>query len=157
MSDVKPIPDGCTGIIPHLVCGDASRAISFYQVAFGAEELSRSPAPDGRRIMHASLRIGEQVLYLNDDFPEWSGGPRDPRSLGGSPVVLHQFVTDVDAAVARAEKAGAKVVMAAMDMFWGDRYAVVEDPEGHQWSLATHIRDATPEEIAEAAKKAFGG
>jgi len=157
VSDVKPIPEGCEGIIPHLTCSDAAKTLEFLKNAFGAEEISRSPAPDGKRLMHASVRIGNQMVYLNDDFPEMSGAPRDPKSLGGTPVTFHQFVTDVDAAMARAEKAGATVIMPAADMFWGDRYGVVAGPDGHLWSLATHTKDMTPEEMAEAAKQAFGG
>ncbi|MBP6902446.1 MAG: VOC family protein [Burkholderiaceae bacterium] len=146
-SPVKPIPDGFHAVTPHLVCQGAAAALDFYARAFGAEELSRLPGPDGR-LMHASMRIADSVLMLNDEFPEM--GCVGPQALTASPVVLHLYVRDVDAAIARAEAAGAKVTMPATDMFWGDRYGQVRDPFGHQWSLATHLRDVTPEQMREA-------
>jgi uncharacterized glyoxalase superfamily protein PhnB len=153
-----PIPEGCEGLIPHLVVKGAGEAIEFYKKAFGAEELHRSPAPDGSRLMHAALAIGGRTLYLCDDFPEYCDGKeRNPSALGGTPVTIHQYVRDTDAAIARAEKAGATVTMPAQDMFWGDRYGVVRDPYGHSWSFATHVKDVTPEEMEEAASRAFGG
>jgi len=152
----KAIPDDVRGIIPHLVVGDGARAIEFYKVAFGAEEVSRMPAPDGR-LLHAMLRIGDACVYLCDDFPEMCGGmSRDPQKLGASPVVIHRYVEDCDAAVKRAADAGATVTMAPEDMFWGDRFGTVQDPFGHTWSFATHVRDLTPEEIMEAGRAAFG-
>lgn len=152
----NPIPEGCEGLIPHLVVKGASDAIEFYKKAFGADELSRSPAPDGERLMHASLAIGGRPVFLCDDFPEYCGGQsRNPGALGATPVTIHQYVRDTDAAMARAEKAGAKVTMPAADMFWGDRYGVVEDPFGHSWSFATHLKDMTPEEMDKAAAEMF--
>ena len=154
----NPIPPGSEGLIPHLVVKGAAEAVEFYKKAFGAEGLRRSPGPDGERLMHAELQVGRARLYLCDDFPEFCGGKeRNPLALGGSPVVLHQYVKDVDAAIAKAEKAGATVTMPAQDMFWGDRYGTVLDPYGHTWSFATHVSDPTPEEMAAAAAKAFGG
>ena len=152
----QAIPQGSEGIIPHLVVSNAAKAIDFYKQAFGAEEICRIPTPDGQKIMHAQVLIGGRPVYLCDDFPEYCGGKsRTPESLGATPVTIHQYVTDCDAAISRAERAGAKVTMPAEDMFWGDRYGTVTDPFGHSWSFATHIRDATPEEMAEAAKTAF--
>jgi PhnB protein len=152
----QPIPKGHEGLIPHLVCDRCADAIEFYKQAFGAEEISRMPAPDGVKLMHAEIRIGGRPVYLCDDFPEHCGGvSRSPRSLGATPVTIHQFVPDCDAAVRRAEQAGAKVELAPQDMFWGDRYAVVTDPFGHSWSLATHVSDPTPEEMAAAAEAMF--
>lgn len=145
------IPAGMTGILPHLVCAGAADAIGFYQRAFGAVEMMRLPAPDGR-LMHASVRIGEAVVMLVDEMPEY--GALGPKQLKGSPVTLHRFVPDVDAAMAKAVAAGATVVMPAADQFWGDRYGIVEDPFGHRWSLATHLRDLTPEQILQAAASA---
>jgi PhnB protein len=157
-SRTSPIPSGMEGIIPHLTCDACEKALEFYKKAFGAEELYRMPAPDGKRIMHAAITIGGRPIYLADDFPEYSGGKgRSPKALGGSAVTLHQYVADCDAAIKRAEQAGATVTMPAADMFWGDRYGVVTDPFGHSWSLATHISDPTPDEMAAAAAKAFGG
>jgi uncharacterized glyoxalase superfamily protein PhnB len=138
--------------IPHLCCAGAAEAIEFYRKAFGAVELTRLPGPGGR-LMHAMLKIGGSMLMLNDEFPEMGGF--GPKSLKGSPVTVHRYVVDVDAAVAQAVAAGAKVIMPLADMFWGDRYAVLEDPFGHRWSLATHLRDLTTKEI-EAAMGALG-
>jgi PhnB protein len=152
----SPIPAGSEGLIPHLVCDPCADAIEFYKKAFGAEEVCRMPAPDGGRIMHAEIRIGGRPLFLADDFPEYCDGKSSsPKALGGTPVTIHQYVEDCDAAIRRAADAGATVVMPAEDMFWGDRYGVVLDPFGHKWSLATHVSDLTPEEMAEAARAAF--
>lgn len=152
----NPIPTGSEGLIPHLVVNGAAEAMDFYKKAFGAEEISRAPAPDGKRLMHAAMTIGGRPFYLCDDFPEYCGGQsRNPVALKGTPVTIHQYVRDVDAAVAKAEKAGAKVTMPAQDMFWGDRYAVTEDPFGHSWSFATHIKDMTPSEMEAEASKFF--
>jgi PhnB protein len=126
------------GLVPHLVIDGAAKAIEFYSKAFGATEMFRMPAQDGKRIMHAELKIDEGTLYLADDFPEYCGGAsRAPK--GPTPVTLHQYMADVDASTKRAEAAGAKVVMPPTDMFWGDRYAQVQDPFGHSWSLATPL------------------
>lgn len=152
----NPIPKGAEGIICHLVVNDCAKAMDFYQKAFGAEEIMRMPGPDGR-IMHAEMKLGDQLLYLADDFPEFTGGrSRAPASLGGTPITIHRYVTDCDAAIKKAEGAGATIAMPAQDMFWGDRYGTIVDPFGHMWSFATHVRDMTPEEMDEAAKKAFG-
>jgi uncharacterized glyoxalase superfamily protein PhnB len=151
----KAIPEGHEGLIPHLVCSPCAEAIEFYKKAFGAEEVNRAPSPDGR-IMHAAIKIGRHFVYLVDDFPEYCGGKsQTATALGGTPVTIHRFVEDCDAAIARAEKAGATVTMPAADMFWGDRYGVVTDPFGHNWSLATHQKDLTPAEIAEGMQAAF--
>jgi PhnB protein len=151
-----PIPPGHEGLIPHLVCDPCAAAIEFYKKAFGAQELNRAPAPDGRRIVHAALRIGGGVVFLVDDFPEFSGGKASsPKALNGTPVTIHRYVEDCDAAIKRAADAGATVQMPPDDMFWGDRYGVVTDPFGHSWSFATHIRDLTPAEIEAGMKEAF--
>lgn len=155
---VEPIPAGHEGLIPHLVCESCSEAIAFYSKAFGAEEISRAPAPDGSRIMHAAMRIGKNVFFLNDDFPEFCGGQsQSPKALGGTPVTIHRYVPDCDAAIKRAQDAGAMVIMPAMDMFWGDRYGMVQDPFGHKWSIATHVKDLTPEEVMKGMNEAFAG
>jgi uncharacterized glyoxalase superfamily protein PhnB len=150
MPQIKPIPDGFHSLTPHLVCENASAAIDFYKAAFGATELSRLPGPDGK-LMHGSVRIGDSILMLTDEFPQYGG--LGPKMLKGSPVTLHLYVTDVDAAFAKAVAAGAKVKMPLADMFWGDRYGQVEDPFGHFWALAMHIRDTTPDEMQAAMKK----
>ncbi len=108
------------------------------------------PGPDGR-LMHALIRIGGSTVMLVDEMPEW--GALSPKSLKGSPVTIHLYVDDVDAVVARAVKAGAKVTMPVADMFWGDRYGKLEDPFGHHWSVGTHVRDVTPEEAERAMKE----
>jgi len=144
---VKPIPDGMHALTPHLICADAAAAIDFYKAAFGAVELVRLPGPQGK-LMHGSVRIGDSTLMLVDEAPEWN--MLGPKSLKGSPVTIHLYVTDVDATVAQAVAAGAKITMPIADMFWGDRYGTLEDPFGHRWSVATHTRDTTPEEMRQA-------
>lgn len=157
MSNVNPIPEGCNCIIAHLVVDGCAEAIEFYKKAFGAVEITRMPAPDGR-LMHAAIKIGSQNVYLADDFPEYCGGQaRHPKALGASPITLTRYVKDCDAAMDRAAKAGATVTMPAADMFWGDRYGVINDPFGHTWAFCTHQKDMTPEEMVEASKAMFGG
>lgn len=152
----QPIPPGHDGIIPHLVCEPCTDAIEFYKKAFGAEEVYSMHAPDGRRVMHASLRIGKNYVYVVDDFPEFCGGKSmTPKALQGTPVTIHQYVEDCDAAIKRAVAAGATETMPASDMFWGDRYGMVTDPFGHCWSFATHIKDLTLEEMREGMNAAF--
>ncbi len=149
----KAIPEGMRTVTPHLICAGASEAIEFYKKAFGAIELSRMPGADGK-VMHASIRIGDSVIMLNDEMPEW--GTLGPKSLKGSPITIHLYVKDADAVFEQAVGAGAKVTMPIADMFWGDRYGKVEDPFGHQWSIGTHVRDVAPEEMAEAMEKMNG-
>lgn len=148
---VDPIPKGMHTVTPHLVCDGASDAIEFYKKAFGATEMMRVPAPNGR-LMHGAVRIGDSIVMLVDENPEW--GALGPVALKGSPVTIHLQVEDADALFDRAVKAGATIVMPIDDAFWGDRYGIVKDPFGHQWSIATHVRDLTPEEIMEASKDA---
>jgi uncharacterized glyoxalase superfamily protein PhnB len=147
---VTPIPDGMHSLTPHLVCAGAAEAIEFYKAAFGAVEVMRLPGPQGK-LIHAMVRIGDSPLMLVDEMPEW--GALGPKALKGSPVTIHLAVEDVDAAVARAVKAGARITMPVADMFWGDRYGQLEDPFGHHWSVATHLRDLSPEEILQAMSK----
>ena len=146
-SAVKPIPEGMHSLTPHLVCAGAADAIEFYKRAFNAVELGRMPGPDGK-LMHAMVKIGDSTLMLVDEFPQF--GSVGPKALKGSPVTIHLYVEDADATVKQAESAGAKVTMPVADMFWGDRYGRLEDPFGHQWSVATHTRDVTPEEMKQA-------
>lgn len=143
-STVKPIPDGMHTITPHIVCDGAANAIEFYKQAFGAVEQMRLPGPDGR-LMHAAVQIGDSKLMLVDANPEW--GCFCPKSLKGTAVTIHLSVKNVDEVFAQATAAGATVKMPVADMFWGDRYGILEDPFGHSWSVATHVRDLTPEEI----------
>ena len=143
-------------LTPHIVCAGAADAIDFYKRAFGAEELMRVPGEDGK-LMHAALSIDGAMLMLVDENREW--GIQSPLSLGGSPVTLHLSVPDADAAIARAEAAGATVVMAAHDAFWGDRYGLVKDPFGHSWSVAHPLRDTamSEDELRAAARDAMCG
>lgn len=145
----QPIPEGQEGLIPHLVCDPCSEAIEFYKKAFGAEELGRVEQPGTGKIMHAAMRIDGRVLFLVDDFPEFcsDGKSNSPKALGGTPVTIHRYVKDCDAAVKQAERAGATVQAPPEDMFWGDRYAVIVDPFGHNWSLGTHIREVSQDEL----------
>jgi PhnB protein len=153
---VQPIPAGCENLIPHLICSPCTEAIEFYKKAFGAEEVCRIPAPDKHRIMHAEVRIGKNMVFLNDDFPEHCGGKASTATaLKGTPVMIHHYVENCDAAIKRALDAGATVVMPAADMFWGDRYGMVTDPFGHKWTFATHVKDMTTAEMQAAMDCAF--
>jgi len=147
---VKPVEDGMHTVTPHLVCAGAGDAIEFYVRAFGAEEMMRLPTPDGK-IVHASLRIGDSIVMLMEESPEWQA--RGPKMLHGTPVTIHLAVDDVDSWYARAIAAGATARMAPSDMFWGDRYGVLEDPFGHQWSIATHVRDVPMEQLQQAMQQ----
>jgi len=150
---VKSVPEWMHTVTPYLTCVGASDAIEFYNKAFNAVEMSRIPGPQGK-LMHACIRIGDSVVMLDDEFPEW--GSFGPKALKGSPVTIHLQVEDVDAVFERAVRVGAKITMPLDDMFWGDRYGKLEDPFGHHWSVATHIRDMSPEEIQQAAQKGCG-
>jgi PhnB protein len=147
---VKAIPQGMHSVTPHLVCAGAAEAIEFYKSAFGAVEDARLPGAQGK-IMHALIRIGDSAVMLAEEMPEW--GVLGPKSLKGTPVTIHLYVDDTDNFVARAEKAGAKITMPVADMFWGDRYGVLEDPFGHRWSVGTHTRDVTMDEMQQAMQK----
>lgn len=151
----QPLPEGMHTITPHLVCEGAAAAMAYYQQAFNAVETWRLPGPDGK-IMHANMRIGDSTIMLVDDFPEH--GSKGPKALKGSPVTLHLYVADVDAAYAQAIAAGGEAKMPPQDMFWGDRYGILIDPFGHSWALATHKQDLTTEEITRAmAQQPPGG
>lgn len=149
---VKPIPEGFRSITPHLVVRNADQAIAFYKRAFGAKELHRMPSPDGE-ILHAQIKIGDSILMLCDEFPEWN--TLGPQSLGGSSVGIHIYVKDADALFKRAVTAGATIKMPLEDTFWGDRYGKITDPFGHEWSIATRKRKLTPKEIQKAAQAYF--
>jgi PhnB protein len=143
------------GIIPHLTIRNAAAAIEFYKSALGFEELMRLAAPDGR-IGHCTLKLGDQSIMLNDEFPDMgSGGCRSPRDLGGSSVTIHLYVADVDAVFAKAIAAGAKATLPVADMFWGDRYGKFTDPFGHHWGVATHKEDVSAEELKKRGDAMF--
>lgn len=141
--------DDLQAITPHLVCAGAADAIEFYKKAFGAVEKMRLAGRDGK-LMHGAIKIGNASVMLVDESPDW--GSFAPTSLNGTPVTIHLYVADVDAFIDRAVKAGATLRMAPADMFWGDRYGIIEDPFGHKWSIATHQRDMTADEIEQAMK-----
>lgn len=153
MAAASPIPPGFNTLTPHLVVRNAAEAIDFYKRAFGAEERFRMMGPDGKTVAHAEVTIGNSVLMLCDEYPQ--GTCRAPQSLGGSSVVLHVYVNDADALFKRACDAGATPTMPVQDTFWGDRYGRLRDPFGHEWSIATHVKDLTPEEIARGAEEFF--
>ena len=138
---------------PHLVVDDANAAIDFYVKAFGAVEVGRIPGPDGR-LIHGAVQIDGSTVMLADDFPEMSGGKSTtPKALGGTPVTVHLTVTDVETRFQQAVDAGATVVMPLADQFWGDRYGMVRDPFGHQWSLGQPVREVSYEEIQQAVSQ----
>jgi uncharacterized glyoxalase superfamily protein PhnB len=139
-------------IVAHIVVQGAERAVAFYAEAFGAEEVSRIPVPDGR-LMSVQLRMADGLLHLADEFPEM--GVLAPPSIGGSPVVLALEVGDADTVFARAVAAGAKVRQPLADMFWGDRHGQLEDPFGHRWNISQHLRDVPQAEIVVAAARLF--
>lgn len=135
-------------LVPHLVVDDAAAALDFYARAFGADEMARIPGPEGR-LIHAALQINGFMVFLNDDFPEFNDGKSStPTALGGTSVTIHLHGPDVEARFQRALDAGASVVAPLEDQFWGDRYGVVRDPFGHQWSLAETVREVDMSEIA---------
>ena len=141
---VKAIPEGYHTATPYLILEGASAALDFYKKAFGATEIMRMAQPDGK-VGHAEIRIGDSVIMLADEVPQM--GYRSPKSLGGSPVSLMLYVEEVDAVVARAVAAGAKLTLPVSDKFYGDRSGTIEDPFGHVWTLATHTEDVSPEEM----------
>ena len=151
---MKRVPDGFHRITAHLTVRDAATMIEFYKKAFGAIEKSRMPGPDGK-IMHAMLQIGDSILFLNDEFPEMGG--LSPLATKSTPVTLHLYVEDADKQYQQALTVGAEVVMPIADMFWGDRYGIIKDPSGHQWSIGSHMEDVTPQQMQERMMKACGG
>jgi PhnB protein len=154
VSPVKPIPDGYHSVTPYLCIRGAAAAIEFYKKAFGAKELMRMPAP-GDKIGHAEIQIGDSHVMLADEFPEM--GFLSPLSVGGSPVMMHLYVEDVDSTANKAVAAGAKVTKPVADQFYGDRSGQIQDPFGHNWYVSTHKEDVSPEEIQERSAKLFGG
>ena len=151
-TQVKTIPTGFHSITPMLTVREPDKAIDFYKRALGAEERFRMQRPDGK-VGHAELQIGTSVVMLGEASPEH--GCASPRTLGGSPVGFYLYVQDVDTAIKRAISAGGKETMPVQDMFWGDRMGSFDDPFGHKWSLATHVRDMSPEEMQREQEKAF--
>jgi PhnB protein len=147
-AQVKPIPDNYPQVVPYLCVGGASAAIEFYRKVFGATERMRMAEPDGR-LGHAELEIGTAVIMLSDEFPDL--GVRAPETVGGTSVTMHLYVEDVDDVFARAIDAGATALSAVENQFYGDRNGRFEDPFGHRWSVATHVEDVSPEDMARRA------
>ena len=148
----KPIPDGYHSVTPYLAVDGAEQAIDFYRRAFGATERGRMQSPDGK-IAHAELEIGDSVVMLSDSFPQFATKP--PTELGGTSASVMMYVEDVDAVVKQAVDAGATLEREVEDQFWGDRFGAVVDPFGHMWSIATHVEDVSPEEMAKRAEAAI--
>jgi PhnB protein len=149
---VKPVPDGYHTLTPFLTVRDAIKAIEFYKQAFGAEQRGVMKGPDGK-VMHAELKIGDSIIMLSDEFPDF--GAKSPESIGGSAMGLHIYLDGVDAAFERAVKAGAEVEMPVADQFWGDRYGKLKDPFGHKWSIGTHIKDLSMDEMKKGMDEAM--
>jgi PhnB protein len=150
---IKPIPDGYHTLTPYLVIADADKAIKFYKEVFGAIESTLLRAPDNK-VMHAEIKIGDSVLMLSDESPDWNA--LSPQTIGGTPVSIMLYVEDVDSVVNGAVTAGAELTMPVADQFWGDRMGAFTDPFGHKWSVATHVEDVSPEEIGKRTKALFG-
>jgi PhnB protein len=140
---VRAIPEGYHSISPSLTCKDAARAIDFYKSVLGATEVMRMPGPEGK-IMHAELKIGDSIIFVNDEFPGMAVAPA-PGAMPSSYLFL--YTEDVDSVYNRAVSMGSKVAMPLENMFWGDRYGKVVDPFGHQWGLAQHVEDVAPDEM----------
>ena len=155
MSTVQPIPSGYHTITPTIFVKGAAQAIDFYKQAFGAEEVCRHTTPDGSKIVHGELKIGDSPLFICDEFPEW--GALSPETLNGNSGAFYLYVENSDESFSRAVNAGATVIRAVEDTFWGDRVGAVGDPYGHKWNFSTHVRDVSPEEMAAASEKFFSG
>ena len=153
MSNVRPIPEGFNTLTPYLIVDGADDAIAFYQKALGAEVVDVSKMPDGK-VMNAQLRIGNSMLMLNDEWPEY--GAIGPKKVGNTSVTIHMYVEDVDAAWQRAVDAGMEVSMPLGDQPWGDRYGSLKDPYGHSWSMATHKEEVSQEEFMERMSQMGG-
>lgn len=155
MANVKPIPDGYHTASPFLTIKGASEALDFYTKAFGATDIQRMPGPGGL-LMHAEFKIGDSMIMCHDEMPpEMGGGGKSPLALGGTPVTIFLYVPDVDAVFNSAVAAGGKPIMPPEDQFWGDRFAMVIDPFGHSWAIATHIEDPSAEEITRRMEAQF--
>lgn len=151
---VKPVPDNYHTVTPYLIIRNAAAALDFYKQAFGADEVMRVTAPNGK-VGHAEIRIGDSAIMLSDEYPDMDA--RSPETIGASPVMLHLYVENVDALVKRAVDAGATLKQPVADQFYGDRGGKIVDPFGHGWWIATHVEDVPPEEMEKRAAKAMAG
>lgn len=154
---VQPIPPGFHSVTPHLCIAGCAEAIEFYKKAFGAEEIRRESMPGSTKLMHASIKIGDSMLMLADDFPEFrpDGKSNDPRALGGTSVTIHIYSADAQGLYDRAVAAGCTVTMPMAEQFWGDLFGSVTDPFGHSWSIAQVVKKPTPEEMEAAMMASF--
>jgi len=153
MNEVKKIPDGYHSITPMLIVKDGLKAIEYYKKVFGAIDKGTMMMPDNKSVAHAELMIGDSKIMLSDEFPKMKS--LSPTSIGGSPVSLYLYVEDVDKTFNLAIAEGGKSLFPVQDRFYGDRHGSIQDPFGHIWSIATHIKDLTKEEMKKAAEEAF--
>jgi len=152
MSKVPHIPQGYNSITPYLIVKGAAQAIDYYKKVFGATEVFRMDAPDGK-VGHAELKIGDSHIMLADENPNMGQGHASAATIGASPVSLYLYLPDVDRVVDRAVAAGAKILKPVQDQFYGDRTGFIQDPFGHLWGIATHIEDVSPQDMKERMKK----
>lgn len=152
-SELSPIPSDRPRLAPYITVTDGAAAIDFYTRVFGAVETQRMAEPSGK-IGHAELRIGDAIIMLADEYPEYGG--QSAKTLGGSPVMLHLYVEDADAVVARAVEAGATVDRPVEDQFYGDRGGKIMDPFGHKWWIATRVEEVSLEEQKRRAAELYG-
>ena len=152
-AQVSPIPPGYHTITPHIVVNDARKAIEFYKKAFGAEVRGIADGPGGK-VMHAEIKIGDSIVMLNDEMPEF-GSMSPTGTKADTCTTLHLYVPDADKVFSQAKAAGAVETMPLADQFWGDRYGKLKDPFGHAWSIATHIKDLSPEEMKKSMDEAM--
>lgn len=155
MSEVQPIPSGYHTVTPTIFVNGAAQAMDFYKQALGAEEICRHTTPDGSKVVHGELKIGDSTLFVADEFPEM--GALSPQSLKGNSVSFYLYVENCDEVFNRAVSAGANPVRQLADTFWGDRVGMIADPYGHTWNISTHVRDVSPEEMAAASAEFFSG
>ncbi len=153
-STTKHIPEGFHAVTPYLVVRNANEAIEFYKRAFGAVERFRMAAPDRKSVLHAEIAIGDSIIFLSDECPEMEA--KSPLALHGTPVSIYLYVDDVDAVFNQAVAAGGRATRPLENMFWGDRYGEIVDPYGHRWSIASHVEDVMPEELARRSAEVFG-
>jgi len=149
----KAIPEGFHSVTPYLVFKDARTAIEFYKRAFGAQERFAMPGPDGKGVMHAELQIGNSIIMMSEEYPQQPC--KSAETAGGSPVSFYLYLENVDEAFKIALEAGAEARMPVQEMFWGDRAGTLQDPFGYSWTLATHSKDLTMEEIQQGAQTFF--
>jgi PhnB protein len=154
MTSVQPIPENYPQVVPYLAVDGAEAAIEFYGAVLGTTERARLAGPDGK-IGHAELQLGDSLIMLADEYPDI--GVRSPKSVGGTPVTISVYVADVDAVFERAVERGATVLRPIELQFYGDRAGQFEDPFGHRWSVATHVEDVSPEEMARRAADMANG